>query len=185
MCRFWNWIELFSPLSAILGLSLLESGNTTNAADLHAWSTIMMWIRLLQHSRSNESIGPLIPVILRMLREVLLFSAIMLILLLAFSFGMFSLLRPDIGVTVDSHGKVGINDQMIAGMRDASWPQDYRDLGPTIVTLARAALGDFNVDFSGARFQGTASVAYWIYLILMMLLLMNLLITVLVRVIAS
>ena len=53
------------------------------------------------------------------------------------------------------------------------------------VTLARAALGDFNVDFSGARFQGTASIAYWIYLILMMLLLMNLLITVLVRMTAS
>ena len=178
--RFWNWVELFSPLTALLGLLFIEFGDPSTAAHLLAVSAVTVWLRLLQTMRGHKAIGPLIPVILRMLVEVLKFSVIMVIFLLAFAVGIYSLLRPDIGISFDAHGKVQMNDYMVAEARDTNWPEEYRTLQMTVKSLARAGLGDFNTDFTGAKYEYTAYAAYCVYLIVMMLLLMNLLITLLV-----
>ena len=177
----WNWIEVLSPGTALGGLILLELGHPNNAARLLAISVALLWSRLLQTLRGLQSIGPLIPVIFKMVGQVLRLGSVMLILLVAFSFALYGILRPDIGVHATYAGKTALNDEMLAAQRDAPWPEDYHDMPSTFKTLFRAALGDISMDFTGTKFGNTALGLLVVYIILMVVLFFNLLITLLMK----
>ena len=160
---------------------MLELGHPNNAARLLAISAALLWSRLLQTLRGLQSIGPLIPVIFSMVGQVLRLGSVMLILLVAFSFALYGILRPDIGVHATYAGKTALNDEMLADQVDAPWPQDYQDMPSTFKTLFRAALGDISMDFTGAKFGNTALGLLVVYIILMVVLFFNLLITLLMK----
>ena len=60
-----------------------------------------------------------------------------------------------------------------------SWPDEFRDLSTTAMTMFRVHLGDFNFDFEEAELKAEAKLMFGSFLVLVIVLLMNLLIAVL------
>eukprot|EP01048_Picozoa_sp_COSAG05_P013366 COSAG05_NODE_1418_length_4940_cov_2.779384_1_plen_1202_part_00 len=179
LSEFWNWVELLSPTTGILGLALIESASFDSestaydpikpARDALAVALVFVWCRLLQLFRASKSIGPLIPVILRMLAEVAKFGSVMLVMIVGFSLAMHSILRPEANFSV-------LNETT-----DFGWRSEYETLAATAWTLSYASIGAFNYDFSGAAHQAVAQILFGLYVVMMLLALLNLLITLLMK----
>ena len=163
--------QLVSPFFAIFGLYLLEQGDY-NALMYLAFAATLLWLRLLQPLRGSKSIGPLIPIMIRMLFEVLKFTAVLMIMVSAWAVALHGLLQQSSN-TFEAFGN--------ATQLGIPWTSEYADLTTTFKTLLRAMLGDFSTDFAYATHSSSAQLLFGLYIIAMMLMLMNLLITLLMK----
>ena len=170
--EFWNIVEMISPTSGVLGLAMLEVGSNESGVFVLAASACLLWLRLLQPLRASHSIGPLIPVMLRMISEVLKFAIVVMIVIMGFAVAMHSMLQ-------ESANDPASYAAATAALK--SWPGDYQTLTATSKTLLRAALGDFSSDFTYADYNSQATFGLGVYILIMMLMLMNLLITLLMK----
>jgi hypothetical protein len=184
--EFWNWVELLSPAAGLGGLVFMEydSSEPKMAREMLSLALVMLWCRLLQLSRASETIGPLIPVILRMLAEVAKFGSVMAILIMGFSVAMFTILQPksnEVFVEASGDGNSSSVAMNQVPTVDAEWPAQYSTLASTIKTMTLASIGEFEMDYTDAKHEMMAEALMAVFIVLMVLALLNLLITLLMR----
>eukprot|EP01046_Picozoa_sp_COSAG06_P012652 COSAG06_NODE_749_length_12615_cov_35.521333_11_plen_994_part_00 len=155
---FWNWFELATPL--LVGTGLMCDDAAT-ARLVHSLAALMLWIQLLQVLEHFESTGPFVAVIGRMTSLIVNFSVLGGLFTVAWSVGMFALLRDD-----------GENSS-------EEWATEYRSVESTAFALFRVYLGDFGYSFAGAEHETAACIVYGAYLLLIVVLVLNLLIAIL------
>eukprot|EP01047_Picozoa_sp_COSAG01_P007499 COSAG01_NODE_286_length_19421_cov_123.895663_13_plen_1321_part_00 len=184
--EFWNWVELLSPLSGIGGLVLIEFDDSEPkmAREMLSLALVLLWCRLLQLSRASETIGPLIPVIVRMLAEVAKFGSVMAILIMGFSVAMYTILQPKSNEEVQTQESgVGNGSSTVRHISviDAPWFSQFETLSQSIKTMSLASIGAFEMDYTGAKHESMAGALMAVFIVLMVLALLNLLITLLMR----
>jgi hypothetical protein len=159
---YWNWLEMVSPLLVGAGLvfnEVLDDADT--AREVHSWVALILWIRLLQIFERFESVGPLVAVILRMLKLMFNFAALCAVLIAAWSMGMYALLRDT------------------DALMEEDWTKEYSSLQSTVFTLFRVYLGEQSYSFTGAEHKLAAHIMYGAYLMLIGVLVLNLIIALL------
>ncbi|CAM9947328.1 unnamed protein product, partial [Discosporangium mesarthrocarpum] len=127
---------------------------------LLALSGPLLFSRSLFLAQIDSSMGPMVQVIFDMLRELARFSLILIVIMLGFAMAFFALFR----------------DRSEA----PPWVDAGETYGVSVLTLFRAALGDFNLEEFYNILHGDAGICLMVvYLTIMTVMLLNLLIAVL------
>jgi hypothetical protein len=125
----FNLIELASPLLVGAGLVCHDViGDASMARQLHSWAVLILWLKLLEVCEHSESLGPLVSVIVRMGVVLIQFSVLCIIFTVAWSVGMYALLR-DTGAAPANTTVTG------------EWSAEYGGLPASIFTLFRVYVG--------------------------------------------
>jgi hypothetical protein len=168
--EFWNLLELASPLLVGAGMVCHDFlDDADSARQLHSWAVLVLWLRLLEICERFESVGPLVSVIVRMLSVLIQFSVLCGVFTVAWSMGLYALLRADEAQAMASNTTAISSD----------WSKEYASLPVSVFTLFKVYVGDFGYSFAGAEHSTAASIMLGVYLVLIVVLLMNLLIAVL------
>lgn len=124
----FNLIELASPLLVGAGLVCHDVvGDASMARQLHSWA-LHLWLKLLEVCEHSESLGPLVSVIVRMVTVLIQFSVLCLIFTVAWSVGLYALLR-DTGAAPTNTTSTG------------EWTAEYDGLSASTFTLFRVYVG--------------------------------------------
>lgn len=124
----WNLIELGSPLLVGAGMVCHDViGDDSMARQLQSCAVLLLWLKLLEVCEQFESVGPLVSVIVNMGVVLIQFSVLCLIFTLAWSVGLYALLR-DTGAAP-------------ANTTATEWSAEYNSLPVSIFTLFRVYVG--------------------------------------------
>ncbi|CAM9341169.1 unnamed protein product, partial [Choristocarpus tenellus] len=172
----WNWMDValllcltIALFSRATGLAIEGSGDGGSGSDalfvsqlfLDVSAPLLFW-RILFLAQVNTTLGPLVQTIFLMCRELLMFGAVIITIMLGFSSAFYAFFGGNSGI---------IHDPPLEG---------FSTYTNTVLTMFRAMLGDFSFeDFSEAEYGDVGKVLLVVYLTIMSIMLLNLLIAVL------